>query len=160
MKISRFFRSEAAFLIWASSCGFSPKTISLIRTLREALPSRRPQGRRNVKGFYSSTKMEISIWFESHTNEFPTIIELEYDPNTGEYYSQLGQLKLVYPDLNGRNIGCLYTPDLFVIRPDGAGWIECKTEENLRESTRVTRRLMRIHRLDARFISRELVPLP
>ena len=77
--------------------------------------------------------MGMAIHFESHTNEFPTIMEFEYDSTIGEYYSQTGQLKLSYPDQTGKTTGCLHTPDLFRITETGAGWVECKTEEKLRE---------------------------
>ncbi|MCC6415624.1 MAG: DDE-type integrase/transposase/recombinase [Opitutaceae bacterium] len=133
MKTTRYFPSEKTFMVWAARNNLRPKTIAAIRRLREQNPSRRPNGRNNVKGFYSSTKMGIAIHFESHTNEFPTIIEFEYDPTVGEYYSQTGQLKLTYPDRSGKTTGCLHTPDLFRITDSGAGWVECKTEEKLRE---------------------------
>lgn len=133
MKTSRFFPTEIAFLAWTARNNVRPETIATIRRLREQDPNRRPQGRNNVKGFYSSTKMKMAIHFESHTNELPTILEFEYDPLVGEYYSQTGQLKLSYLDRSGKMTGCLHTPDLFRITEAGAGWVECKTEEQLRD---------------------------
>lgn len=132
MKTSRFFPTEAAFVAWSVRNNLRPETIATIRRLREQTPNRRPQGRNNVKGFYSSTKMKMAMHFESHTNELPTILEFEYDPAIGEYYSQTGQLKLTYPDRSGKMTGCLHTPDLFRITETGAGWVECKTEQQLR----------------------------
>lgn len=133
MKTSRFFPTEAAFVAWSTRNNLRTETIATIRRLREQTPDRRPQGRNNVKGFYSSTKMKMAIHFESHTNELPTILEFEYDDEIGEYYSQTGQLKLTYPDRSGKMTGGLHTPDLFRITEIGAGWVECKTEEKLRE---------------------------
>lgn len=133
MKTSRFFPNEAAFTAWTARNNLRPETIATIRRLREQAPDRRPQGRNNVKGFYSSAKMKMAIHFESHTNELPTILEFEYDAAIGEYYSQTGQLKLTYPDCSGKTTGALYTPDFFSITETSAGWVECKTEEKLRD---------------------------
>jgi putative transposase len=132
MKTSRFFPTESAFLAWAARNNLRSETTATVRRLREQDPNRRPQGKNNVKGFYSSTKMRMAIHFESHTNEFPTIMEFEYDPEIGEYYSQTGQLKLSYPDRSGKMTGILHTPDLFRITETAAGWVECKTEDQLR----------------------------
>jgi hypothetical protein len=75
--------------------------------------------------------MGVTIQFESHRVELPTIFELEYDDSVLEYYDQASSIKLDYSTEGGRRLGVLHTPDFFVIRTDSAGWEECKTEEDL-----------------------------
>ena len=43
-------------------------------------------------------------------------------------------IKLIYEGKNGKRSGHLHTSDFFVIKSDGAGWIECKTEQELEKS--------------------------
>ena len=77
--------------------------------------------------------MGRTIQFESHRVEAPKIYELEQDPNILEYYDQPPPIKLNYESKNGRNLGVIHTPDFFVIENNAAGWIECKTEEELKK---------------------------
>lgn len=85
----------------------------------------------NVVGRYPSRKMGVTIQFESHRVELPVVFELEYDPAVLEYYDQVPTIKLDYCSGDGKRLGVLHTPDFFVLRTDSAGWIECKTEEEL-----------------------------
>jgi transposase InsO family protein len=80
--------------------------------------------------------MGLTIQFESHTVELAFIYEYEHDKvGVLEYYDQPPPIKLNYKGKGKgnkeRNLGYMHTPDFFVIRPDSAGYEECKTEEKL-----------------------------
>jgi putative transposase len=76
--------------------------------------------------------MGVTIQFESHRVERPTIYELEHENDVLEYFDQPPSFKLDYCTPSGKRLGVLHTPDFFVIRKTKAGWEECKTEEDLR----------------------------
>lgn len=76
--------------------------------------------------------MGVNIQFESHKVELPFIYELEHDDDVLEFYDQPPSFKLSYQSEDGRNLGCFYTPDFFVLRTDSVGWVECKTERELK----------------------------
>jgi transposase InsO family protein len=82
--------------------------------------------------------MGVTIQFESHRVELAAIVVMEHDPTVLEYYDQPPPVKLLYPSRGGRSLGVIHTPDFFVIRPDGAGWEEWKTERDL---TRLSERM-------------------
>lgn len=48
-----------------------------------------------------------------------------------EYYDQPPSIPLAYRAANGRRLPVMHTPDYFVLRDGSAGWVECKTEEDL-----------------------------
>jgi putative transposase len=124
--------SEPDFAAWAMRIGLSNRTQTLVANIRHSDPSRRVGGGHwNVTGRYPSKKMGVTIQFESHRVELPTVFELEHDDDVLEYYDQVPSIKLDYCSANGRHLGVLHTPDFFVIRKDSAGWEECKTEEEL-----------------------------
>ncbi|WP_225986039.1 TnsA endonuclease N-terminal domain-containing protein [Psychrobacillus glaciei] len=77
--------------------------------------------------------MGVTIQFESHKVELPTIYMLEFNDSVLEYYDQPPQIKLLYyqSNKNNRKRAYLNTPDFFVIEKERAYWIECKTEEEL-----------------------------
>src|SRR5258708_2694593 len=75
--------------------------------------------------------MGRTIQFESLRGELAFIYQMEHDPAVLEYYDQPGSIKLVYSSRTGKQVGLFHTPDFFVIRDDGAGWVECKMEEQL-----------------------------
>ena len=105
---------------------------SIVRQIRSSEPTRRVGGgRRNVSGRYPSRKMGITIQFESHRVELARIYELEHDPTVLEYWDQPPSFKLDYKSARGKRVVTVHTPDYFVLRADGAGWEECKTEEDL-----------------------------
>lgn len=125
--------TEQDFAVWGVRIGLSEHTRSAIAHIRRSEPSRRVGGgRANVIGRYPSRKMGVTIQFESHRVELPTIFELEHDPAVLEYYDQAPAIKLDYRSADGKRLGVLHTPDFFVIREDSAGWEECKTEEELK----------------------------
>ena len=104
----------------------------VIEEIRSSPPVRRVRSAAgNVSVRYPSRKMGVIIQAESHRNELAGIYEKEYDPETLEYYDQPSRIKLVYEARKGRRIGIWHTPDYFVIRSDGIGWEEWKTETEL-----------------------------
>ncbi len=133
MRTSRYFPNRQALTTWFESSGLPAQALTTIERLRDSDPERRPKGPNNVKGFYSSAKNGCAIGYESHTNELPTGLEFEYDPDVVEYHSQKGKVKLIYLDATGKKVGVLTTPDFFVLRRNGAGFVECKTEDKLVE---------------------------
>jgi transposase InsO family protein len=105
---------------------------TVLNTIRTSPPVRRVRSSaKNVAVRYPSRKMGMVIQAESHRNELAFVYEMEYDDEVLEYYDQPSVIKLSYQAKNGRNVGVLHTPDFFVLRADGAGWEECKTEADL-----------------------------
>lgn len=105
-----------------------------IKKIRSSPASRHVSARSgNVCGRYPSRKMGVTIQYESHRVELPQIMLLERESNVLEYYDQPPSIKLIYEGNNGKKLGHLHTPDFFVIESEGAGWIECKTEKELKK---------------------------
>lgn len=122
------------FQQWCDRLNLPQKTRQLIENIRSSEPSRSVKSRGgNVCGRYPSQKMEKTIQFESHRVEAPKIYELEQSENVLEYYDQPPPIKLNYQSKNGKKLGVIHTPDFFVLERNGAGWIECKTEEQLKK---------------------------
>lgn len=110
----------------------SEQARKVVKTICFSEPSRLVRGgRKNVCGQFPSQKMGVTIQFESHKVELPYIYMLEQDDTVIWYFDQPPQIKLNYQADNGREIGFWYTPDLFVMKSDSAGWVECKTQEEL-----------------------------
>lgn len=117
---------------WCYHLSLSHAASTLIDKIRSCEPARAVSSRHgNVSGRYPSRKMRRTIQFESHRNELAAILELEHDMEVLEYYDQPPPIKLNYPSAKGRQLGVIHTPDFFIIRTDGALWLECKTEEDL-----------------------------
>lgn len=109
----------------------SSPAIKVIEKIRTSEPSRKTKSTgKNIAGFYSSKKMGVTIQFESHTLELPSIYQKEHDKDVLEYYDQPPSFPIRYQS-NGSNRGHLYTPDFFVISESFIGWEEWKTEEEL-----------------------------
>jgi len=124
--------SQQDFAAWAKRMGLPGEALSVVAQVRCSNPVRRVGGgRSNVAGRYPSRKMGVTIQFESHRVELPTVYELEHDDQVLEYWDQPNSIKLDYEGAHGRHLGVLHTPDYFVIRRTEAGWEECKTEEEL-----------------------------
>ena len=112
---------------------FTTAARQVIDQVRSSPPSRRVKsGIANVACRFASRKMGGVIQAESHKNELPTVVELEHDPATHEYYDQPPKIKLSYRNAKGRSIISLVTVDFFVLQDDFTGWIECKTEDWLK----------------------------
>lgn len=123
---------DADFASWCRKLSLSSETVALIESIRRSQPTRAVHSSRgNVTGRYPSRKMGVTIQFESHKNELAFIHEYEHEKDVLEFYDQPSTIKLSYEATNGRRLGVLHTPDIFVIRTEEAGWEECKTEEKL-----------------------------
>lgn len=110
---------------------------AIINTIRSSPPVRRVRSStKSVSARYPSRKMGVTIQAESHRNELAFIYELEHDDQVLAYYDQPSQIKLQYRAASGKNVGVLHTPDFFVLRADRVGWVECKTEEELKKLTK------------------------
>jgi len=128
--------TDDEFEAWCDKLCLPYKAYARIKGVRSSEPARRVRSRRaNVSGRYPSRKMGRTIQFESHRNELATILELEHDAEVFEYYDQPPPIKLIYQSSKGKRLGVIHTPDYFVIRAEGAYWLECKTEEELRQLT-------------------------
>ena len=121
------------YLSWCQRLGFGQQTKQLIDQIRCSPPARRVGGgKKNVAGRYPSRKMGLTIQFESHSNELAAIFDYEHDPDYLEFYDQpQPSIWLEYEAKNGRRLRVLHTADFFVLRTESAGWVECKTEEDL-----------------------------
>jgi len=123
---------EEDFHDWCAQLGLTEEARVSVAAARSPNPSRRVGGGgRNVCGRYPSRKMGTTIQFESHRVELPFVYELEHDLHVLEYYDQPPSIPLYYHAANGRRLSVMHTPDFFVLRQDSAGWVECKTPEDL-----------------------------
>lgn len=119
------------FNFWCEENDIAEDVIREIEYIRKSEPSRRVKSRvKNVSGFYPSSKMGITIQFESRTVELAAIYEKEHDINILEYYDQPPSFPIKYK-IKDKVHGHLYTPDFFVISEEWIGWEEWKTEEDL-----------------------------
>lgn len=126
--------SEKDFNDWCSHNQISSEAKAFVQRIRHSEPTRRVKsGAYSVSGTFPSRKMGVTIQYESHKNELPFIHELEHDPEVLEFYDQPCKLKLSYKTKNGKNTGTNHTPDFFVIKKNGAFFVECKTEEKLKD---------------------------
>jgi putative transposase len=127
---------EADFLSWCKRLSLTESAQAAISEVRSCNPIRRVGGGRdNVSGRYPSRKMGFTVQFESHRVELPFVCEMEHDPEVLEYYDQPPSIPLAYHAANGRRLSVVHTPDYFVLRQDSAGWVECKTAEELERLT-------------------------
>lgn len=126
--------NETDFERWLDKNDFMPGTRKLIQRVRSSEPVRLAKsGRKNIAGRYPSKKMGRTIQFESHKNELAGIYEYENDETVLEYWDQPSSFTINYHNAAGRYLGTTHTPDFLVLREDGAGWEEFKTDEELRK---------------------------
>ena len=126
--------SEADLLSWCKRLALSEPAQAAISEVRSRNPARRVGGgRENVSGRYPSRKMGFTIQFESHRVELPFVYEMEHAASVLEYYDQPPSIPLAYHAANGRRLSIMHTPDYFVLREGSAGWVECKTAEELKK---------------------------
>lgn len=125
--------SSKEFDRWCEQLNIGDSTRKIIELERSSEPSRRVKsGLGNWRGFYASTKMQASRDFESGNELAQIKKKLEHNDAVLEYFSQPRSIGLEYLTKSNKPYKCQHTPDFFVIREDGAGWVECKTEEKLR----------------------------
>lgn len=96
-----------------------------LRQAAEA-PSRRVRSTvKSMSGGFPSTKMGVSIGFESRTLEFPAVRMLEHDESVVAFFDQAPPLTVRYK--RGSRLRCyLQRPDFLVVRDDVVILIECK----------------------------------
>jgi putative transposase len=123
--------SASVFSNWTSQLRLTPEAVERLRRVRCSDPARRTRGRKNVRGSYPSMKMGVTIQFESHRNELPTILEFEHDSDVLEYYDQPETIRLNYLSAAGRPGAYDHIPDFLVLTRTGVIWVECKTEDKL-----------------------------
>jgi transposase InsO family protein len=124
---------EQGYQDWCRSLGFKREAKEILDQIRSSPPARRVGGgKKNVAGRYPSRKMGVTIQFESHSNELAAVLEYENDPDCLEFYDQpQPSIPLEYVAKNGKHLRVLHTADFFVLRTASAGWVECKTEQDL-----------------------------
>ena len=129
--------NEKDFSKWIKGKHITQDALKIIQNIRSSEPSRKVRSNgKNVRGFYPSKKMGVTIQFESHKLELAGIYEKEHDPKVIEYYDQPHSFKIKYDMPDGskkKSVGHMYTPDFFTIEDDWIGWEEWKTEEKLIE---------------------------
>lgn len=135
------FKDETAFAFWCKTVGYDAHTTALIQRIRSSPPARNVTGGRgNVSARLPSQKMGVTIQSESRTAEKPGIrtfyeydhlLERRDEAHVLEYYDQPDRIALRYVSATGRAVTTWHTPDFFVIRENGAGWEEWKTEDEL-----------------------------
>jgi putative transposase len=87
--------------------------------------------RRQGLAEHTAAVMGTMVQFESHRVELAAVYEMEHDSDVLEYFDQPPSIPLRYRSKNGTNLNVNHTADFFVLRTVGAGWEECKTEEEL-----------------------------
>ncbi len=126
--------SKEGFEQWCWRLGLSDQAKAVITQIRTLPPARHVQSSAgNMSGTYPSLKMGCAIQVESHKDELPFVYLMDHDPHILEFYDQpAGEIKLKYRNQDDtRNVTARHTPDFFVLREDGAGWVECKMEKDL-----------------------------
>jgi putative transposase len=115
------------FHTWSQYLQFTSETEALIASIRSSPPVRRVSGRaNNITGRYPSSKMGMSIQFESDHVEFWAIYTMERDDDVLEFYDQPSRIPLSYRAQSGHKTTQWHTPDFFVLRRSSAGWEEWK----------------------------------
>lgn len=124
--------TESEFALWCARVGLPSAGIDRTQHIRKSPPSRRVGGGLdNVPTFYPSRKMQCVIQAESHTVSFPLVYSLEFDDDVLEYYCEPWPIRVEYAGRSGKRVSVDHTPDYFVIRQQGAGWIEAKSADEL-----------------------------
>ena len=127
--------AEGNLLFWFKRAGLQQNAQGIIKNIRTSPPSRLVgSGYRqsNASGTFPSQKMGLKLQFESRTLEWPYLYLIEHDEDILEMYDQPPSIKIAY-EVKGTTITHLYTPDFFVLRKDGAGWVELKKATELHE---------------------------
>ncbi len=121
------------FQQWCRSLALAPSTCDFLASIRASPPVRRVNSRAtNVSGAYPSSKMNVTIQFESHQVELWAILVMDHDPEVLEFFDQPYTLKLRYLDRSGTRMqGHYYTPEFLVLRKTSVCFEEWKTEADL-----------------------------
>jgi putative transposase len=87
--------------------------------------------------WYPSKKMQCIIKAESAKVEFAFLLGAEHDDEVPEIWDQPPSIPLEYADKRGRMLRPMHTPDYFLFRASGAGWVECKSSQELAKQAEV-----------------------
>lgn len=147
---------EAGFRDFCSRLRLTQAAREAIAAIRSGRPTRCVGGgRRNVAGRFPAGKWASQFSLRATAEELPFIYEAEHDSGVLEYYDQPPSIPLSYRAANGRRLSVMHTPDYFVLRDGSAGWIECKTEEDLEAlASRSPNRYSRDERSGAVYLER------
>src|SRR6266702_5484764 len=126
--------APAAFQQWCRTLSLSEASISFLSTLRHSPPVRRVTSRAgNVSGTYPSSKMGVTIQFESQSPELWAILVMDHDKDVLEFYDQPHTFKVRYLDKSGEKmLGHYYTPDFLVLRTNSVCFEEWKRDSDLK----------------------------
>ncbi|MCA3000508.1 MAG: DDE-type integrase/transposase/recombinase, partial [Rhodocyclaceae bacterium] len=103
-----------------------------ILSIRDTEPSRATESTTvSAASRYPSKKMHVTLQAESRTVELTALTCWDHDQDTVEIYDQPPSIKLRYADAKGAMVSHRATPDYFLLQRNFAGWVECKTEEEL-----------------------------
>ncbi len=129
--------TDDEFTAWHQGLDLSDKAVRTIAAIRSAPPSRLVRsGHTNATERYISRKMNCAIQAESYTVEGARVRLLDNDDDLIEFYDQPPAIWLTYLSPTGKKLPPIRTTmDFFEIRRDGAGWVECKTEQDLLKLT-------------------------
>ena len=110
--------TPSAFQQWCRTLALAPSTCDLLASIRTSQPIRRVTSRaHNVSGAHPSSKMGVTIQFESHKVELWAILVMDRDPDVLEFFDQPHAFKLRYLAKSGKKMqGHYYTPDFLVLR--------------------------------------------
>jgi putative transposase len=126
--------SQAQLEMLYDERGYSLETRRLIDRIRTSEPEQRVEGQGgNVVTRYASRKMKRVIQAKSHRNALPHLISFEHNSDVYEFYDQPSTITLRYLDKSGKLTAIRHSPDFFLINSQSAGYVECKTEEQLIE---------------------------
>jgi putative transposase len=125
--------TPTTFEQWCERLALPAATRKLLAGIRGSPPVRRVTSRaKNVSGAYPSSKMNMTIQFESHTVELRAILVMEHDPDVLEFYDQPTMFQIHYQS-GKKRVGPYYTPDFLVLRRTSATLEEWKTESDLQQ---------------------------
>src|SRR6266568_5810783 len=126
--------APAAFGQWCRTLSLTEASISFLSTLRHSPPVHRVTSRAgNVSGTYPSSKMGVTIQFESQSPELWAILVMDHDKDVLEFYDQPHTFKVRYLDKSGEKmLGHYYTPDFLVLRTNSVCFEEWKRDSDLK----------------------------
>jgi putative transposase len=106
----------------------------LVREIRRKSPVRKPNSHfgNSVVSYFSVKMGRKHLTLESRTGEYPLATLFEHDPEVLEYWPQPHQMSLTLCDADGRATQrTIHTPNFFVIKQDGVGFVEYRDESRL-----------------------------
>ncbi|MBV9356619.1 MAG: hypothetical protein JO023_13965, partial [Chloroflexi bacterium] len=123
---------DAAFHQWARACGLAPSDFTYLGALRAGPPVRRLRATPRAGPVrFPSRKMGTVVQCRSRLDGLPMAYELEHEATVLEYYDLPTTLHLHYTARSGKRAAIESIPDFLVIRRDGAGFVECRSEPEL-----------------------------